>query len=114
MVRRLVRIVLGVGLFAAVVWALLKLAELREEEELLDRDPWAPGPPAGLEPSVATATPWVEPDGGACPATHPIKAKLKSGIYHLPGMQAYDRTHPDRCYAEEPAAQADGLRRAKR
>jgi hypothetical protein len=29
-------------------------------------------------------------------------------------MFAYERTKPDRCYAEESAAEADGLRKAKR
>jgi hypothetical protein len=49
-----------------------------------------------------------------CPTSHPIKAKLSSKIFHLPGMFAYNRTQPDRCYASEDAAVADGLRRAKR
>jgi hypothetical protein len=61
-------------------------------------------------PSVA----WVEPEGDVCPGSHPIKAKLRSGIFHLPGMAAYGRTTPDRCYADEAAAQSDGLRRAVR
>ena len=50
----------------------------------------------------------------ALPAAHPIKAKLSSKIFHLPGMFAYERTKPDRCYAAEDAAEADGLRKAKR
>jgi hypothetical protein len=57
---------------------------------------------------------WVEPQAGVCPTTHPIKAKLKSKLYHLPGMFAYDRTRPDRCYRDEDAAMADGLTKAKR
>ena len=65
----------------------------------------APGPEAG----------WVEPDaGGACPDGYPVKAKLASGIFHAPGMLAYDRTTPDRCYRDEASAEADGLRKAKR
>jgi hypothetical protein len=52
-------------------------------------------------------------DDGRCPPSHPIKAKLRSGLYHQPGMAAYERTHPDRCYAEAVDAEADGLRRAK-
>ncbi len=68
----------------------------------------AVAPGAGAGPS------WVEPAGGGCPPSHPIKAKLRSGLYHLPGMAAYERTQPDRCYRDEVAAQADGLRRAKR
>lgn len=58
--------------------------------------------------------PWLEPQAGACPVTHPVKAKLSSGIYHLPGMVAYERTQPDRCYLDELSAQADGLRKSKR
>ena len=57
---------------------------------------------------------WVFAVDGECPPSHPIKAKLRSGIYHLPGMMAYDRARPDRCYATEVDAEADGLRRAKR
>lgn len=49
-----------------------------------------------------------------CPQSHPIKAKLSSKIFHLPGMLAYDRTNPDRCYGDPGAAEADGLRPAKR
>lgn len=57
---------------------------------------------------------WVAPTEGSCPAGHAIKANLRSGIFHLPGMSAYDRTNPDRCYAEAEGALADGLRVAKR
>lgn len=58
--------------------------------------------------------PWVAPEGVDCPASHPVKAKLSSRIFHLPGMFAYKRTHPDRCYVDAAAAEADGLRAAKR
>jgi micrococcal nuclease len=57
---------------------------------------------------------WVEASGTLCPETHPIKAKLSSRIFHLPGMLAYDRTRPDRCYGTEEAADADGFTKAKR
>lgn len=63
---------------------------------------------------LAAATAWVEPDGDVCPPSHPIKAKLSSGLFHLPGMIAYNRTRPDRCYPDEAAATEDGLTRAKR
>jgi hypothetical protein len=43
-----------------------------------------------------------------------VKAKLASGIYHRPGGQSYERTRPDRCYRDGGAAEADGLRAAKR
>ncbi len=61
-------------------------------------------------PAVA----WLEPDDHACPPSHPVKAKLASGVFHLPGMTNYDRTKPDRCYADPATAEADGLRQAKR
>ena len=61
------------------------------------------------------ASPWVEPaDDGACPETHPVKAKMASGIFHLPGGLNYPRTRPDRCYIDGASAEADGLRPSKR
>jgi hypothetical protein len=57
--------------------------------------------------------PWVEAVDGACPATHPVKAKTASGIYHVPGSQFYERTRPERCYVDAAAAEADGYRAAK-
>jgi hypothetical protein len=56
----------------------------------------------------------VVANDGVCPQTHPVKAKLSSKLFHLPGMFAYDRTKADRCYRDETAAAADGLTRAKR
>jgi hypothetical protein len=67
----------------------------------------APGPKP-----MPTAPPWIEATDR--PATHPVKAKMKSGIYHLPGMLNYERTVPDRWYRDAAAAEADGLRPAKR
>ena len=69
--------------------------------------------PANRAPKVPAAA-WIEPEEGVCPSTHPVKAKLSSMIFHLPGMFAYDRTKPDRCYRDAVAAEADGLRAAKR
>lgn len=60
------------------------------------------------------ARPWVEPEGSMCPSAHPVKGKLSSMIFHLPGMVNYERTMPDRCYSSAETAQADGLRPAKR
>jgi len=79
-------------------------------------DPDAPAPAAAR----ATAAPaegsrtWVEAADGTCPTSHPVKAKLSSKIFHLPGMLNYERTNPDRCYRDGTAAEADGLRAAKR
>ena len=58
--------------------------------------------------------PWVDPDGNICPESHPVKGKLSSMIFQVPGNFAYDRTNPDRCYQSAEAATADGMRPAKR
>jgi hypothetical protein len=71
------------------------------------------------EPSdgAAAAAPegdWVDPDPeGDCPLSHPVKTKLRSGIYHLPGGASYDRTNADRCYTDAGAAESDGYRGSK-
>lgn len=77
--------------------------------------------PASVDPSPATpvapdtTSAFVPPDvDGNCPLTHPIKGKLGTGIFHPPGAFAYERTRADRCYRDESAAEADGLRAAKR
>lgn len=57
---------------------------------------------------------WLEPVGTVCPPSHPVKAKLTSMLYHLPGMAAYTRTRPDRCYLDGAAAETDGFTKAKR
>lgn len=82
-----------------------------------------PAPSAPVTPPAAADGPhpltdpdhaWVDPVDGACPPGFPVKAKLRSGIYHLPGMAAYERTVPDRCYPTAETAADDGLRAAKR
>ena len=62
---------------------------------------------------VADATDWVLPGDGQCPDGYPIKANDNSGIFHVPGGRFYDRTVPERCYANTEAAERDGYRRAK-
>jgi hypothetical protein len=57
---------------------------------------------------------WVTASDGVCPQSHPVKAKLSSKIFHLPGSRNYSRTQADRCYPDEASAQADGLRPALR
>lgn len=79
-------------------------------------------PPDDLPEGVATDNPtsspataaWLPPVDGRCPPTHLIKVKEASGIYHLPGMLNYERTKPDRCYADESAAVTDGFIKSKR
>jgi len=69
---------------------------------------------AGRRRRPRSVEPWVEPVGPACPPSHPVKAKLTSRLFHLPGMAAYARTRPDRCYADAGSAETDGFTRAKR
>jgi hypothetical protein len=141
MIRRLLRVGIRLGVLAVVGYGVARFLQRRQHE--LTPAPaaptWPPVTPSRAEPSAAPAVEatgdgdqpvvepslaaagepvppqaWVEPSGDACPASHPIKGKLSSRIFHLPGMMAYDRCKPDRCYASEDAAEADGLRRAKR
>ena len=56
---------------------------------------------------------WVPPVDGQCPDGYPIKANDNSGIFHVPGGRFYERTVPERCYADAHDAEADGYRRAK-
>jgi len=107
--RRLLLFVLLVGL--GFIVARSRRAILAPEP---DHDPWSTEPPVALEGHAETGAAWLEPVGGECPSTHPVKAKLSSGIYHLPGGALYARTNPDRCYRDAASAQADGLRPAKR
>ncbi|MEY2448275.1 MAG: hypothetical protein QOH79_1751 [Acidimicrobiaceae bacterium] len=77
----------------------------------------APAKPAASAKKVAVKkklAPWVDPTGTVCPKTHPVKGKLSSMIFQVPGNFAYDRTTPDRCYKSVDAAEDDGLRAAKR
>lgn len=57
---------------------------------------------------------WTDPVDGTCPDGYLVKAKLASGIFHIPGGVAYLRTNPDRCYRSPADAEADGLRAARR
>ena len=64
--------------------------------------------------------PGAEPrDAWTCPLSHLIKGNFTtySGercIYHVSGGGFYDKTQPERCYATEAEARADGCRRSKR
>jgi hypothetical protein len=121
--RRWLKRLVGAGVVAGMAYAIWRVLDERSRASDLT---WTaqpfPSPPRPeiREPAsesaetAASVDAWVEPEGGACPATHPVKAKLASGIYHEPGGQMYDRTTPDRCYRDADAAIADGLRASKR
>lgn len=86
----------------------------------------AEGNSVGVEVDIETPAPtddrreipdpaWVAPDDdGSCPSGFTVKAKLTSGIFHVPDGTNYDRTKADRCYASVEAAELDGLRPPKR
>jgi len=136
--RRSFRRGITVGLVAGLVLAATKLfgAKRAEPASVGAADSWPPLQPvpakddrpapatAALQPGreapkapvtkKAVAAAWIEATDGVCPTTHPVKAKLSSKIFHLPGMMNYDRTNPDRCYRDADSAEADGLRAAKR
>ena len=63
------------------------------------------------QPADRRPRPWVDAGrvGRRAPPTIPVKAKLASGIFHVPGG-AQLRPHPpaDRCYPRPTAAEADG------
>ena len=78
-----------------------------------DGEPGRP-PVAAPSPRRCRRRPVDDPVERRARRASTVKVKLASGIYHLPGMFAYDRTIPDRCYASAEAAEADGFRAAKR
>ncbi len=105
------RVVLIVMLAAAggAAWAWWR--DRADPAVATDPPSWPP-----LEPSqdAAPDQSWVASDAeGACPLTHPIKAKESSGIYHVEDGRMYARTKADRCYATAEAAEQDGYRRSK-
>jgi hypothetical protein len=118
--RKMMKRTIGAGVLAGIAYAAWRAWQARTAngprtiawESAPFPFPPVPRPVTPGEPAPSGA--WVEPNGSsACPATHPVKAKMRSGIYHEPGGANYDRTQPDRCYADAAAAEADGLRRSK-
>jgi hypothetical protein len=94
----------------------VRIADLQEGPAPTPAKKAAPTKKAAAAKKAAAPKPppWVAPVDGECPPSHPIKAKMSSGIYHVPGGFNYARTRPDRCYRDTEAAEADGLRPSKR
>jgi hypothetical protein len=109
--RRLLRVLIVIGVLVAMIMAWTRRARPARDGAVPDVALPDVGQPPAASPSPQS---WVEPIDGACPEGFPVKAKLSSGIFHLPGMVNYARTTPDRCYASPESAAADGLRPAKR
>jgi hypothetical protein len=114
--RKGVKRALGLGVLAGAGYAVWRALEKSRADTGLTWQPRPfPYPPEPVEtPPVAETPPWVEAADGGCPVSHPVKAKLASGIFHEPGGANYERTRADRCYVTAVAAEADGLRPAKR
>lgn len=66
-----------------------------------------------VTPTAKNKPTWVAPVDGKCPPGYPVKVNVDSGIFHVPGGRSYERTHPDRCYSDAAAAEADCYRQAK-
>jgi hypothetical protein len=98
--RWVIRLVLITGLLITMA-----LAFLRRRDVAFTPDE---------EPAWPTRPSWVGPSGNGIPDGYPVKVKLSSGIFHVPGGLAYDRTMADRFYTSSEAAEADGFRAAKR
>lgn len=120
--KKLVRRMLKLGVLAGIGYAIWRAFQSRSQPSTItwEHQPFPyPPQPQPTQPPTEQAASGVSATGldatdGACPATHPIKAKLASGIYHVPGGANYDRTRADRCYVDAAAAEVDGLRPAKR
>lgn len=65
-------------------------------------------------PPILGDVAWVPATDGACPAAFPVKANLRSGIFHVPGGAVYERAKAERCYATPEDAVADEMRASKR
>jgi hypothetical protein len=130
--RKTVKRLLGAGLVGGAAYAAWRawsaLQSPEQSKVTWEPSPFPYPPVPRANPAAATAARTevdrtvtngaapasAEPNAdGTCPASHPIKAKLSSGIYHVPGGANYERTKPDRCYVDESAAISDGLRRSK-
>jgi hypothetical protein len=71
-------------------------------------------PTTSTRVETASEPDWIAPVDGTCPLSHPVKGNANSHIYHVPGGRFYDATVPERCYRDESAAEADGMRASKR
>ena len=135
MLRRLLRLGFTLGIVGAIAFLVVKALRSRTPEiaaepilqAVADAPPKASDAWTGAQPAEPVPAPtdapmpsvgadlWIAPDSeGGCPSSHPIKAKLSSSIFHQPGGMNYERTNADRCYLDAAAAEADGLRAAKR
>lgn len=126
--RRLIGLLgrlIGLALALAAGVATWRFLHPTEPEEVPPAQPMARRPDGPSASAARVAAPaeasvdapraaWLPPVDGACPPGYPVKAKHGSTVFHVPGGASYERTQPDRCYRDAAAAEADGLRAAKR
>jgi hypothetical protein len=124
--RKGVKRALGLGVLAAAAYSAWRAYEKSRPAPTITWQPRPfPYPPEPVETphsseatdatdATGTEPPWLDAVDGECPVSHPVKAKLASGIFHEQGGANYARTKADRCYVTTAAAEADGLRPAKR
>lgn len=100
----------------AAVWRLLNPdPEPSEIPPPIALFPRQQSPVDGAVVDNATASPaWIPAVNGACSIEYPVKAKHSSEVFHSPEGASYERMAADRCYRDAEAAEADGLRPAKR
>ena len=107
----------GVAVTAFVVVRRRRTTGAPDREALTGAAPvtdWAPLQLVPPLPADVGTEPFVDPaDDGSCPSSHPVKAKLSSGIFHEPSSRFYAATRAQRCYLDAEAATADGLRPPK-
>ena len=107
----------GLALAVAAGVATWRFLHPEAPEDIPPASPMVRRPADAAAPEVTEPAPsaaWVPPVDGACPPGYPVKAKHGSTVFHVPGGASYERTQPDRCYRDAAAAEADGLRAAKR
>ena len=124
--RKLIKYAAIAAIVAFIVSRLRSRSADRDQDEDDNDFSW---PPINLDDSQELDTQLTEPTDGSpvaprswvtcdasgdCPSSHPIKAKDGSGLYHVPGGNAYERTIPDRCYSSAEDAEADGYRPAQK
>ena len=111
-VPKSLRRLLGLGILAGAAYAVWRAVS---SQSTPGGSGWEAQPfPFPPQPAIDDRSPWVDAaDNGACPAHHPVKGKLASGIFHVPGGANYARTVADRCYLSAEAAESDGLRQSK-
>jgi len=129
LVKRLAQL-LKIGAIVGVVVGIVRALRGSNPPDVTGQASWQPlsevqasekrtGPvefttPAAADEPATTDQLWIEPTDGICPVSHPVKGNAGSGIFHVPGGMSYERTVPERCYASEADAEADGYRKAKR